>query len=136
MAEHPKAAVIRRIYDAFATGDMDTMAAVLSDDISWHVAGRNEVCGDYQGRAEVFGFFRQLAERSGGTFQLDVHDLMASDDHVVALVRERVSRAGRSLDSNGVHVWHVAEGRAVEFWGITYDRYGADELWSADVDNA
>lgn len=131
MAEHPNATLIRSGYEAFAAGDMDAITKVFAADISWHIAGRSELAGDYRGHAEVFGFFGQLAELSGGTFQLEVHDLMATDDHVVALVRERGSRAGRSIDSSGVHVWHVAGNRAVEFWGVTYDQYADDEFWSA-----
>lgn len=131
MAEHPNAALVRSAYEAFAAGDMDTIAKVFADDIVWHIAGRNELSGDYRGQGEVFGFFGRLAELSGGTFELDMHDLLATDGHVVALVRERGSRAGRSIDSNGVHVWHVADGRAVEFWGFNYDQYADDEFWSA-----
>lgn len=136
MLEHPNATLIHSGYEAFAAGDMDTITKVFSDDIVWHIPGHHELAGDYRGQAAVFGFFTQLAERSGGTFQLDVHDLMATDDHVVALVRERASRAGRSLDINGVHVWHVADGRAVEFWGVTYDQYAEDEFWSASTGGA
>lgn len=131
MAEHPNATLIRRGYEAFAAGDMDTVAKVFAEDIAWHIAGRGELARDYKGQAEVFGFFGQLAELSGSTLQLELHDLLASDDHVVALVRERASRPGRTLDISTVHVWHVADGRAVEFWGIASDQYADDEFWSA-----
>ena len=33
---HPNEDLLRRGYDAFGTGDMETLAALLADDIVWH----------------------------------------------------------------------------------------------------
>jgi ketosteroid isomerase-like protein len=129
MAEHKNAALVRRGYDAFSKGDMDTINEIFADDIVWHIAGRSPLAGDYKGKNEVFGFFGQLAERSGGSFSLEVHDVLGNDEHVTALTRERAERGGNSLDVNGVHVWHVRDGKAVEFWGVAYDVYAEDAFW-------
>jgi ketosteroid isomerase-like protein len=129
MAEHPNAQLIRSGYAAFSTGDMDTINEVFADDIVWHIPGRSSLAGDYKGKAEVFGFFGQLAERSGGTFSLEVHDVLGNDEHVTAMTRERAQRDGKSLDMNFVHVWHMQDGKAVEFWGIPSDSYVEDEFW-------
>ena len=130
MADHPNAELVRRGYDAFSKGDMDTINEIFADDIVWHIPGRSPLAGDYKGKNEVFGFFGQLAERSGGTFSLDVHDILGNDEHVVAMTQERAERGGQSLDVHGVHVWHVRDGKAVEFWGVTDDAYAEDDFWS------
>ena len=130
MAEHKNAALIRRGYDAFSKGDMDTINEIFADDIVWHIAGRSALAGDYKGKNEVFSFFGQLAERSGGTFSLELHDVLGNDEHVTALTRERGEREGKTLDVNGVHVWHVRDGKVVEFWDAPLDQYEADEFWS------
>ena len=129
MAEHPNAALIRRGYDAFAKGDMDTINEIFADDIVWHISGRSALAGDYKGKNEVFGFFGQLGERSAGTFSIDVHDVLANDEHVAVLTRERAERDGKSLDVNFVHVWHVSDGKAVEFWAASTDEYAGDAFW-------
>jgi ketosteroid isomerase-like protein len=131
MAEHKNAALIRSGYDAFAKGDMDTINDIFADDIVWHIAGRSSLAGDYKGKQEVFTFFGQLAERSGGTFSIDLHDVIGNDEHVTALTRERGERDDKRLDVNGVHVWHVRGGKAVEFWGVPYDVYAEDEFWGS-----
>ena len=86
--------------------------------------------GRYNGQDETFAFFGKLMELTDGTFTVGVHDLLASDDHVVVLAKESASRNGTSLESDDVHVWHVADGRAVEFWGISRDQHEVDEFWS------
>jgi uncharacterized protein len=129
MAEHPNAALIRRGYAAFSKGDMDTINEVFADDIVWHEAGGGGIAGDYKGKAEVFGFFGHIGERSGGSFSLEVHDVLGNDEHVTALIRARAQREGKTMDINAVHVWHVQDGKAVEFWGVPYDTPAADEFW-------
>lgn len=130
MAEHPNAELIRRGYAAFSTGDMDTINEVFADDIVWHEAGQGGIAGDYKGKTEVFELFGRLGEMSGGTFSVEVHDVLGNDEHVTALTHVRGQRDGKTLDANGVHVWHVRDGKAVEFWGVPYDAHGEDEFWA------
>ncbi len=79
----------------------------------------------------MIGFFGKLQELSGGTFQLDIHDFVASDDHVVVLVAASGERNGRRHETRAAHVWHVSGGKATEFWGTSTDPYGDDEFWSS-----
>ena len=68
-------------------------------------------------------------ETSGGTFKAEIHDLLASDDHVVVIVKESATRNGNSAEVDEVHVWHLDGGKATEFWGIPKDQHYADEFW-------
>src|SRR5665213_3498179 len=97
--------------------------------IGWTVSGRNKISGTYSGQEETFAFFGKLMELTDGTFAVGIHDLLASDDHVVVLAKETASRQGKSLESDDVHVWHIANGKAVEFWGISKDQHEVDEFW-------
>jgi ketosteroid isomerase-like protein len=123
-------ALVQSGYEAFGRGDIPGVLAVLSPEIQWHIPGRNPMAGTYKGHEEVVGFFTQLMERTGGTFNLEIHDFLASDDHVVALTRETGQRDGKSLDSNVVHIWHLRDGKAVEFFGITQDQHAGDDFWA------
>jgi hypothetical protein len=129
MTAQDNADTIRAGYDAFGKGDMDTVAKVFAPDIAWHISGRSQLAGDYVGHDAVFGFFAKLMELSGGTFSLEIHDLLASDEHVVVLARETARRNDKTLDSNEVHTWHVADGTATEFWGSPQDAYAVDAFW-------
>jgi len=130
MAEHPNVDLLRKGYEAYSTGDMDTITALFADDIVWHVAGRSPLAGDYKGRDQVFGFFGKLMELSDGTSTVEVHDILANDGHGVALVTGGGSRNGKSLTSPDVHVFHMRNGQVVEFWDSPVDQYEADEFWS------
>ena len=47
---HPNTEIARRAYDAFLTGDMETMGALMSDEIVWHAPGDNALSGTYSGK--------------------------------------------------------------------------------------
>jgi ketosteroid isomerase-like protein len=130
MIAHDNGELIRSGYEAFAKGDMETIATIFAADIQWNISGRNMISGTYDGQEAAFAFFGKLMELTDGTFSVAVHDLLASDDHVVVLVKESASRNGKSLESDDVHVWHLASGKAVEFWGISKEQYEVDEFWA------
>lgn len=129
MGEHPNAELLRQGYEAFSRGDIEAVLAVFDEAIEWHVTG-GSLAGTYKGTQEVVGFFGQLLERSGGTFRLELHDLLANDEHAVVLLRERAERDDRVLNADAVHVWHVRAGKAVEFWGIPVDAGAFERFWA------
>jgi ketosteroid isomerase-like protein len=130
MGAHENGELVRSGYEAFSKGDLETIANIFAPDIRWNVSGRNLISGTYNGQEETFAFFGKLLELSDGSFTVGVHDVLASDDHVVVLAKESASRNGRSLDSDDVHVWHLADGKAVEFWGISKEQHEVDEFWA------
>ncbi|MGH2729268.1 MAG: nuclear transport factor 2 family protein [Actinomycetota bacterium] len=132
MAEHPNVARLKKGYDAFASGDLDALKGLFADDILWHVPGNNPLAGDYKGQDEVFGFFAKIAQETGGTFKLELHDVLANDEHAVVLVRVSAERNGKRLDGEpGVQVFHTnPDGKTTEFWGFSQDSAKIDEFWS------
>lgn len=127
---HANEELLRSGYEAFAKGDLDTVMGIFDDDITWHVPGHNLIAGDYRGHEDVMGFFAQLHELSAGTFTVEPHDFLANDTHVVVLVREQAKRQGKELNHQEAHIWHVANGKATDFWGASTDQAQADEFWS------
>jgi uncharacterized protein len=131
-AQHANIQLTRRGYEAFGTGDMATVGELMADDVVWHVGGNSPLSGDYKGKDAVFGFFGKLMEVTGGTFKLDVHDILANDEHSVTLVQATAEKAGKKLDNKGVHVTHRdSEGRIKEFWAFDEDQAAADEFFSS-----
>ncbi len=130
MADHPNLEAGRRGYDAFARGDLETMSALMADDIVWHSGGNNILSGDYEGKEAVFGLFAKLAQETGGSFRNQIHDMLANDDHGVALVSATAERGGRSLESRAVHIFHMQDGKMTEFWAFFDDQAAVDEFWS------
>lgn len=127
---HPNEDLLRRGYDAFGTGDMETLAALLADDIVWHFPGNNPLAGDYKGRNEVLAFFVKSVEMTGGTLKIELHDVLANDEHGVGLIRVTGQRDGKSLTDNAAQVFHVRDGKASEVWSHAGDQAAIDKFWS------
>jgi ketosteroid isomerase-like protein len=130
MSEHPNATVVRRGYEAFANYDLEGIRDLFTDDAVFHIGGRSPLAGTYSGKDAVLGFLADLTSRSGGTFKAEVHDVLANDEHAVALTHETGEREGRSLDDNLVAVYHLREGKVAEGWFHPGDAYAGDEFWA------
>lgn len=130
MSDHPHLELLRRGYAAYGSGDLDTINELFADDIVWHVAGRSPLAGDYTGKEQVFGFFAKLQEMSEGTAKVEVHDLLANDEHGVAVVTETATRGGAHHHGHATHLLHLREGKVTEFWDAQTDQYAVDDFWS------
>jgi ketosteroid isomerase-like protein len=131
MAEHPNVALLRTAYEAFANLDVGVLTERIAPDAVWHVTGHHTFSADYKGHDEILGLFATLAQETDGTLSLEVHDILADDDHGVVLLTERAERNGRKLDANEVHVFHIdKQGKASEFWEFPADQRSYDSFWS------
>ena len=112
---HPNEDLVRRGYDAFSSGDMQTLRELWHPDIVWHVPGRSQISGDHRVDA-VLGYFGQMMELTGGALRVNVHDVVANDEHAVGLHSTHAERAGKTLDDNNTLVFHVRDGKVTEVW--------------------
>ena len=115
--EHPNVAIAREGMQASMTGDQQWFSDHLDDDVKWHVGGNSAAAGTIEGKPAVLAFFSQIGP--GGS-TLDLHDVMATDDHTVVLgTAHLVAPDGDSIDYNFVNVFHIADGMVTEAWGMT-----------------
>ncbi len=127
----PNQDVVRAASAAFGQGDLSALQdQYFAADIVWHVAGTGPLAGDYEGVAQVMGLFGKISELAGSTVKPELHDVLVSDDHTVALTTIRAERAGKQLQLNLVHVIHTENGKATEVWTQSSDPAGAAEFWS------
>ena len=126
---HPNEELLRRGYEAFATADLDTVFSLFADDMVWHAGGSSPLAGDYRGHAEIMGFFGKLVELTGGTFRLNIHDVLANDTHGVVLVTAYAERDGQPLAAREANIWHLKDGKATEFWVFPEDTAELDRMF-------
>src|SRR5713226_4058706 len=131
MSAQSNAEAIRKGYAAFSRGDMDTLRNELfTSDVVWHQGGRNQTSGDYRGADEVIGLFGKLFQLTDSTFRVDVHDTLASEEHVVVLARVNAQRAGKTIQHGDYsHVCHFRDGKLSEAWIVNVDPYEVDEFF-------
>ena len=128
---HPNEDLLREGVAAFARGDLDALRKkYFAEDIRWHIPGRSPVAGDYEGADQVIAAFGRLFELTGGTYRVELHDVVANDQHAVVLFMARAERAGRQLADRAVLVCHIRDGKQAETWIHPGDLYALDEFLS------
>ena len=107
---------VRELYAAFSSGDLPTIATGFADDIEWHFPGSTKYAGDYKGKQVVMARLA-LPMQDFEEFKLDLHDVLGSSEHVVALISSTMGRKGRTFHDREVHVMHIADdGKLAEVW--------------------
>jgi uncharacterized protein len=127
---HPNEELLQRSFDAFSKGDMEAFAALLADDVVFHFPGRGSLAGDHRGKDRVLANLKKQAELSGGTFRVELHDILANDEHGVALAVARAERGDRTWEDNAVLVFHIQDAKVSEVWLHPGDQYAGDEFFS------
>lgn len=94
--------IVRRGYQAFNTGDVETLRGLLSIDVIQHVPGASQLTGDYKGIDAVLEYYGRIGELTDGTARahlVDVH----SDGHGHAVSSHVLSatRKGTTLVTRG-----------------------------------
>ena len=130
MSAHPNEERVRRLYELSGGGDTDAFTDALADDVVWHVPGRGSYAGAHRGKAAVLTFFGRVIPGLR-SFRIDVHDIVATDAHVVVLVRYEHERDDRRFQQLGAEVFHLDEdGRITEFWALIDDTSAFDEFFA------
>jgi ketosteroid isomerase-like protein len=124
MAEHPNAALIRRSIEAMNTQDFAYLDSIMADDIVWHVIGAAEPIRGKEAMSASMGGDR------GFEITVQLHDVTASDDHVVALVNAHAVRDGKTLDYNTAEIFHVKDGKVTERWAFSDDTARITEFFA------
>ena len=94
----------------------------------WHVPGTSALAGDIHGRDALWQWFVRLHEVTGGSFTLEDHDILATDDHVVALNVMSATMDGLPLRVQMANVMHFRDGRQQERWFHPSDMSAFDRI--------
>ena len=131
MRADENAAIMRRAYEAFNTGDINTLIELFDEGVVWHLPGRSSMAKDYQGREATLAYFGQIAQETGGTFRAELQRLLADDDdRVVGIQRSTADRDGKHLDVADCIVFTLKDGRVTDGREHFHDLYAWDEFWS------
>ena len=110
---HPNATVVTQAYEAFGKGDLDTLKGLVSPDVKWHEAGNPET---FQGREAVL---ERVGMGAAVAADIELHDVLADDDHVVSLIRARMRKPnGDEVSYPVVEIAHVEDGMITERWAF------------------
>ena len=129
--EHPNAALVRRLLEAFRARDVGAITALFAEDAVWHFPGRRGLlAGDHRGHAGILRFLAQVPEATGGSFNLEPEDVLASDAGAAVLFRGRGERKGRQLDNPTCLRLRIEGGRIAELWEFVWDLDHVEAFWA------
>lgn len=128
MAEHPNATLVRGMLESMNRGDMQGMSDMLADDVEWYEIGRDEAIHGKAALAARYGM-------GGGTapdFEIsgELHDVVANDDHTIALTTAHARRGGRTLDYRTAEIYHIHDGKITARWAFSNDTAAINEFFA------
>jgi len=131
MAEHPHAALVRKGYEAFSRGDMDTLRQLTASDATQHVPGSHPLSGDFKGVDTILDMYRRLFEETNGTIKVQLrYVLVDGRGHAVSLHRFTAERNGKRLDETGGIVFRIVGDKATDLDECVEDIDKSNEFWS------
>ena len=129
MSAEEDVATVRRGYEAFNTGDVETLLGMFDENASWHTPGRGSLAGDHVGRDATVAYFGELGAQTNGTFQATLVQLTAGDDRVIGIHRNTGERNGKQLDIECCLVFELKDGKIVDGSEHFDDLYAWDDFW-------
>lgn len=118
MDEHPNATMYRELDKKLQSGDFGAMADYLADDVEWYEIGRAD---PIRGKDAVNARWTS-GDLGSYEFEGKTHDVVADDDHTIALVETTVRRPdGESLTYRTAEILHVRDGKVTARWAFSDD---------------
>ncbi len=110
--------IIESLYAAFAAGDLDTILAIIDEDVIWIESEGIPYGGTFIGRDAVFaGVFAKIAE-DWDDFTATADEFFGADGDRV-IVRQRdggtFKATGKSMEAEAISIWSLDDGRVVQF---------------------
>jgi ketosteroid isomerase-like protein len=130
MTEQPNQLLVRRGFEAFTTGDIDTLVEIIADDAVHVMPGDNTISGEHKGREAILAMYGRLFEETAGTLKVVLQDTFAAGNTVVAVYQGTAQRNGRSLDTRNALVFEIEHGQAVRLTELAADLDATNLFWS------
>lgn len=113
-----KIQVVRDAFAAFKRGDLQALSDTWTEDFTWHARG-SVFGGDFKGKDAALGAIARYPQTLED-IELDFHDILANDKHVIALVNSSFKRGGKSYRDQLVYIFHINDqAKATEAWIIS-----------------
>ena len=122
---------------AARSGDFSAAYQFYSDDIVGRVPGRSSFAGELHGREAVIAYIEHARALSrDADVELDVVDMLVSEERVALIVREVFRLPTGDLEIRRSNVYRIRDGRIVEISIYEANQYDVDALLQSDAATA
>jgi len=128
--EHPNAALMRRLFEAFGRRDGAALAGMFGHEVIWRVGGDTPMSGEYHGWRDVVLFLRGTTRETDGTYRTSLLWALGNDGHAAAVYRARGTREGRELDIEQLLLCDIEDDRIVTATAIPFEAGEVMRFWS------
>jgi ketosteroid isomerase-like protein len=128
--EHPNAALMRRLFEAFGRRDGAALAGMFGHDVVWRVGGDTPMSGVYSGWRDVVVFLRGTTRETDGTYRSSLVWALGGDGRAAAVYRARGTRNGHALDIDQLLLCDIQAERIVRATAIPFDADAFTRFWS------
>jgi ketosteroid isomerase-like protein len=108
--------IVRRVCQAFAEGDLDTVYDLVAPDVEWDFSHADTWPEEqiYRGYDSIAEFFDKWVD-GWEDYRFEVEDIIDAGDKAVAIVRDegRGKSSGIRLERRHAEVWTFREGKVV-----------------------
>lgn len=115
--------------EALSRGDFEAVFETMSDNIVWHMGGESPLSGEIEGKNALAKRLEEFAKRSEGTFRIIINWAAGNDCFVSANVVSLAEREGKSLNSPGIDLFKIQNGKIEEVWTFAEDQAAEDKFW-------
>jgi uncharacterized protein len=102
--------VAKAAYQAFGSGDMETLAGLFTDDAEWLTSDELPLGGLVSGRDAIMGNFAQIPNY-WSDFSVEPEQFMDCGDVVVVRGTQRASGEGGSFEAPFAHLIRLRDGK-------------------------
>lgn len=121
---------VRDYLSKVAAHDVEGASNYLADDLVAHLLGRSKLAGDFSrdGLQEV------MREMFGALdVKIEPIEVMAGEDHAVAVVRSTVDVAGTTYEGLRTVLYRLSDGQIHEIWTFDEDQRAYDAAVDAGL---
>ena len=122
--EHPNAVVFRQALEKLMAGETEALRSLIADDVVWWQIGSDQ---PVRGLAALLA---QMQTYEGAEFKLDIHDVLANDEHTVALVTATVGAGDQAFSYRTAEIVHITDGKITERWAFSDDTAAINDFFA------
>ena len=116
-------------------GGEAALRELLTDDVRWHVPGRNAIAGTHQGIDAVLAYFARRRELAAQSFRMHPRELLVGDGHHVAALTDGTAEiAGEEHRWSTLGLYRLEASRVAEVWLLPLDPEHFDRIWTTPTE--